>query len=131
TDLTLDVVVTRADQPETQAAIARLKTDGLRVAGLGEPVNVYPSKDGTVSLVTFTMAGSRNDPTNRDIVRTARTTLIPAVFGTVPGVEAFVSGRAAYSLDITSIYSNGTPRIFLFVLGLSFLLMLVAFHSVV
>ena len=32
---------------------------------------------------------------------------------------------------MTKIYADGTPLIFVFVLGLSFLLMLVAFHSIV
>jgi putative drug exporter of the RND superfamily len=131
TDLTLDVVVTDAQAPATIAAIDRLKTDALAIGGLSEPVRVVPSKDGQVALVTFTMGGSQNDQTNRDIVRTARTSLVPTIFGGLPDVHAYVSGDAAYSLDVTNIYANGTPRIFLFVLGLSFLLMLVAFHSIV
>ena len=131
TQLSLDVVVTQADQPATQAAIAQLKVDGLKVHGLSEPVTITPSKDGHVAMISFTMGGSQNDVANRDIVRTARTSLVPATFGGVAGVHAYVSGDAAYSLDVTSVYSNGTPRIFLFVLGLSFLLMLVAFHSIV
>jgi RND superfamily putative drug exporter len=131
TDLTLDLVVTEAKAPATIAAIDRLKTEGLKVAGLSEPVNVYPSKDGNVALITFTMGGGQNDPANRAIVRTARTSLMPSLFGGLPNVHTYVSGDAAYSLDVTNIYGDGTPRIFLFVLGLSFLLMLVAFHSIV
>ncbi len=56
---------------------------------------------------------------------------MPGIFGGLPDVHTYVSGDAAYSLDVTNIYGDGTPRIFLFVLGLSFLLMLVAFHSIV
>jgi RND superfamily putative drug exporter len=56
---------------------------------------------------------------------------MPSIFGGLPAVHTYVSGDAAYSLDVTNIYGDGTPRIFLFVLGLSFLLMLVAFHSIV
>src|SRR6185503_10643318 len=43
TELHLQVVVTNADRPETQAAIERLKTEGLAIAGLHEPVEVTPS----------------------------------------------------------------------------------------
>jgi putative drug exporter of the RND superfamily len=131
TDLTLDIVVTDAKAPATVAAIDKLKTDALKIAGLSEPVTVTPSKDGQVALISFTMGGGQNDTLNRDIVRTARTSLVPGIFGSLPDVHAYVSGDAAYSLDVTNIYANGTPRIFLFVLGLSFLLMLVAFHSIV
>ena len=131
TDLTLDIVVTKSDQPATAAAIEKLKVEGLKIKGLSEPVTETPSRDGKVAIVSFTMSGTQNDNANRDIVREARSTLRPAVFGSLPDVQVYVSGDAAYSLDVTSVYSNGTPRIFLFVLGLSFLLMLVAFHSIV
>jgi uncharacterized membrane protein YdfJ with MMPL/SSD domain len=131
TDLQLQVVVTDADKAETKAAIERLKTDGLAIAGLSEPVTVTPSHDGKVALVGFTMGGNRNDDANRDIVRTVRTHLTPAVFAGLPGVQAYVTGDAAFSVDVTKVYADGIPLIFGFVLGLSFLLMLVAFHSIV
>jgi len=131
TELQLAVVVTNADQPATQAAIAKLKTEGLKLSGLSEPVDVTPSKDGHVALISFTMAGDRNGEANRQIVRQARSELVPAVFGGLPGVRALVTGDAAFTVDVTKVYADGAPLIFVFVLGLSFLLMLVAFHSVV
>ena len=131
TELQLQVVVTDADQADTKAAIERLKTDGLKIAGLSEPVDVTPSHDGKVALVAFTMGGNRNDDANRDIVRKVRTELTPAVFASLPGVQTYVTGDAAFSVDVTKIYADGIPLIFGFVLGLSFLLMLVAFHSIV
>ena len=85
TELHLQVVVTNADQPETQAAIERLKTEGLAIAGLHEPVEVTPSHDGKVAMVSFTMGGGQNDEANRAIVLQARTQLAPAVFGSLPG----------------------------------------------
>lgn len=130
-ELQLAVVVTEADQPATQAAIERLKTEGLKLAGLSEPVDVTPSRDGKVAMVSFTMAGGQNDDVNRNLVREARSTLTPAVFGGLPSVRTYVTGDAAFSVDVTKVYADGTPLIFVFVLGLSFLLMLIAFHSIV
>jgi RND superfamily putative drug exporter len=130
-ELQLAVVVTEADQPATKAAIERLKTEGLKLAGLSQPVGVTPSRDGKVAMVTFTMAGGQNDDANRDLVRRARTQLTPAVFGGLPGVRTYVTGDAAFSVDVTKVYADGVPLIFVFVLGLSFLLMLIAFHSIV
>ena len=49
----------------------------------------------------------------------------------LPDVRTYVTGDAAFSVDVTKVYSDGIPLIFAFVLGLSFLLMLVAFHSIV
>lgn len=131
TALQLAVVVTRADQPETQAAIERLKTDGLKIQGLHEPVEVTPSRDGKAALVSFTMAGGQNDEANRNLVRQVRSELNPSVFDGLPDVRTYVTGGAAYSTDVTQLYADGIPTIFLFVLGLSFLLMLIAFHSIV
>jgi RND superfamily putative drug exporter len=53
------------------------------------------------------------------------------VFGAVPGAQAYVTGDAAYALDSTRIFTDGTPLVLAFVLGLSFLLLLVAFRSIV
>ena len=131
TELKLEVVVTNADKPETKAAIERLKTDGLTLTGLSEPVDVTPSKDGHAAMVSFTMAGGQNDEANRNLVRQARSQLDPSVFGALPDVRTYVTGNAAFSVDVTKIYADGVPTIFVFVLSLSFLLMLVAFHSIV
>jgi uncharacterized membrane protein YdfJ with MMPL/SSD domain len=62
-----------------------------------------------------------------------RQEVVPAVFGSLQpqGVRALVTGDAAFTVDVTGVYSNGSRGIFVFVLGLSFLLMLVAFHSIV
>lgn len=129
--LQLQIVVTQADQPDTQAAIERLKVEGLKLDGLNEPVEVVLSRDGKVAMVSFTMAGGQNDEANRNLVRQVRRELDPSVFGGLPDVRQYVTGGAAFSVDVTQIYADGMPKIFLFVLGLSFLLMLVAFHSVV
>ena len=84
-------------------------------------------------LVSFPMTGGRNDEANRAVVREVRNEICPELFGPLQahGVEMYVSGGAARVIDITGIYSDATPRIFVFVLGLSFLLMLIAFRSIV
>ena len=60
-----------------------------------------------------------------------RSTVVPATFGSLPGVQVYVTGNAAQALDVTQIYLDAIPRVFAFVLGLSFLLLLVVFHSLV
>jgi len=132
-NLHLDVVVTHADQADVQAAIEQLKTRLLAIPGLSGPPFERPSADGTARLVSFTMSGGRNDEANRAIVRQVRSEIRPELFGPLAaeGVEVYVAGQAARTLDVTGIYSDATPRIFAFVLGLSFVLMLVAFRSIV
>ena len=131
TTLLLQVVVTKANEPATQAAIEELKVAGLRDEGVGEPVTVQPSGDGTVARVSFVMPGDQNDPANQATVDRFRSSVIPAVFGALPDVHAYVDGDAAYALDSTRIFTDGIPLVFAFVLGLTFLLLLVAFRSIV
>jgi len=131
TDLRLDVIVTETDRAEVRAAIEKLKVDALEIPGLSGPRQEQLSAQGDAALISFTMGGGRNDESNWAIVHRVRHELRPELFGGLSGVQMLVSGQAAVALDVTQIYTDGTPRIFLFVLGLSFLLMLVAFHSIV
>ena len=129
---TMDVAVTGYDRPEVKAAVQAFEQQGLTVPGLSQPVKVYPSSDGTVALVTFTMGGSgQNDPASQATVREVRSTTVPADFGALSGVNVYVAGDAAQALDVTRIYTDAIPIVFAFVLGLSFLLLLVVFHSIV
>jgi uncharacterized membrane protein YdfJ with MMPL/SSD domain len=131
-DIRLDVVVTNADRGDVQAAISTLKTRLGEVEGLGDLTNERTNQDGTVALLSWEMSGGRNDEANRVIIREVRGEVRPSIFG-LGGTDAemFVAGQAARTMDVLSIYEGATPRIFLFVLGLSFLLLLLAFRSIV
>jgi RND superfamily putative drug exporter len=132
-DLRLDVVVTDPAREDVAAAIGELKTRVLAIPGVSGSPRERPSADGDATLISFTLGGNRNDEANRDIVRTARDELRPELFGDLQadGVRMLVSGQVAVALDVTQVYVDGTPRIFAFVLGLSFVLMLIAFRSIV
>ena len=129
--LSLQVVVTGFDRADTKAAVETFQATGLSVEGLSGPVTVTPSQDGKVALVSFTLAGAQNDLASQAVVREMRSTVVPAAFGNLDGVQAYVTGAAAQALDITGIYLDAMPLVFGFVLGLSFLLLLVVFHSIV
>jgi uncharacterized membrane protein YdfJ with MMPL/SSD domain len=129
--LALQVVVTKADQPATQSAIEKLQKRLLEVDGLSGPVETQPSADGTVAMVSVVMAGGQNDLGNREIVHEVRETIVPDVFGGMDGVEALVTGRAAFTADVVDFYNDGIPQVIGFVLALSFVLLLVAFRSIV
>jgi uncharacterized membrane protein YdfJ with MMPL/SSD domain len=131
TDLRLDVVVTQPSRADVRAAIEQLKTDVLAIPGASGPPTERLADDGHAALVSFNLGGNRNDQVNLDAVSTVRNEVRPRLFGALPDVRVLVAGQVAGALDITKIYTDGAPRIFAFVLGLSFLLMLVAFRSVV
>ena len=129
----LDVVVTEADQAGVQTAVSQLEERILAIPGVNGPPTGRKSADGNAQLISFQLSGGRNDEANRAIVRQVRNELRPEVFGPLAasGAQMYVAGQAAATMDIVGIYTDATPRIFAFVLGLSFLLMLVAFRSIV
>ena len=129
--LQFQVVVTKANEPATKEAIDRLSDELVARDGLSGPVETRPSQDGTVALVSFVMSGGQNDLANRAIVRDVRNEVVPRIFGGLPGVEALVTGDAAFTADVVGFYEDGMASVFVFVLGFSFVLLLVAFHSIV
>ena len=130
-NLDLSIVVTRADESPTKAAMARLNDAVLAIPGLGGPPTTNISADGHVAFVSYKMGGGSNDLRNQDIVRQVRSSVIPTAFAGAPGVRALVTGEAAYTLDVVDFYAHGMPLVMAFVLTLSFLLLLIAFRSVV
>lgn len=125
-----DIVVDGQNTPEVNAAIDALRasmTTELGFADVGEtawnPANdlahlqsdfeAEPNSDGAYA----TLATLRND-------------LIPAAFA---GVDArvYVTGDTALNQDFFDITNQRTPWVFLFVLGLSFILLMIAFRSIV
>jgi RND superfamily putative drug exporter len=128
--LTLDVVVTRAGEPVPREAVERVGTALLALPGLSGPARSAAANDGSAASISVLMSGGPNDPANWDVVRRVRAEVVPAIVGGLPGVDAHVGGGAAVSLDQTALYTDGIGRIFVFVLGLSFVLLLLVFHSI-
>jgi len=129
--LELSVVVTRADEGPTKAAIATMNDAVVAIPGLSGPPQTFTSADGHVDFISYPMAGGSNDVRNQDIVREVRSSVVPTAFAGLSGVRALVTGDAAYTLDVVDFYAHGMPVIMAFVLTLSFLLLLVAFRSIV
>jgi uncharacterized membrane protein YdfJ with MMPL/SSD domain len=130
-DLDLSVVVSRADEAPTRAAIQKMSDAIVAIPGLSGPPETLTSSDGHVAFISYVMAGGENDIRNQDIVRQVRTSVVPTAFAGVSGVRALVTGDAAYTLDVVDFYAHGMPLVMAFVLSLSFLLLLVAFRSIV
>ncbi|HEY8438725.1 MAG TPA: MMPL family transporter, partial [Candidatus Limnocylindrales bacterium] len=130
-DLDLAVVVTHADEPATNAAIERLDSALLATPGVSGPPDRLTSADRHAAYITYLLSGGRNDQRNQDLVRHVRTSVIPTAFADAPNARALVTGDAAYTLDVVDFYAHGMPVVMAFVLTLSFVLLLVAFRSIV
>ena len=115
------VVVKAADvnAPAVKTAIADLK-----------PTNVEINPAGTVARVDVALAGSGVDDKAMKSLEHLREDVIPAAFeGT--HATADVTGAAAGTTDFNQVMRDRTPIVFAFVLGLSFLLLLATFRSIV
>jgi uncharacterized membrane protein YdfJ with MMPL/SSD domain len=53
---------------------------------------------------------------------------VPAAVGKIPGGQALVGGTLAASIDFSNQLRHGIVPVFLFVLGITFILMLTAFR---
>jgi uncharacterized membrane protein YdfJ with MMPL/SSD domain len=133
-NLTVDVIVTNARNPETAAAIAAFQAaeKSGKIAGVNAATTaVDASGDGTVVDIHAGIPGTANDAANWDLSRTFRTSVVPTYFGSLANTKVYVSGDAAFTMDYANWYGGQMPLVILFVLGMSFLLLLVAFHSIV
>ena len=85
---------------------------------------------GDLTLVSVPMSLDVADPAAETEIENLRDETIPAAFDGVDA-EVYVTGDAAFNRDFNTILDEYTPIVFAFVLGLSFLLLMVAFRSIV
>jgi uncharacterized membrane protein YdfJ with MMPL/SSD domain len=133
-NLTIEVIVTNAKQPQTAKAIetfAVAMKDGKFAGVNASTTEIDYSGDGNVVDLHAAIPGGPNDLANWDLARTFRTSVVPTYFGSLTDTKVYVSGEATYTMDYANWYGDQMPLVIVFVLGMSFLLLLVAFHSIV
>src|SRR5919109_1263322 len=95
----------------------------------GEPTeDVAP--DRSLTVITVPTAGDPLSKQGIAAVRDLRSNLIPAAFEG-SDTQVFVGGTTAEEIDYFDVMDRWLPIVFLFVLGLSFILLTIAFRSVV
>jgi len=123
------VVAGDVRSPPLRDAIAEIaRRIGAESAFLQPDVSTSP--DGRVANVEALVAGDSRDERALAAVQGLRSTVVPAVFG---GHDAtvYVTGETAEVLDYRALTDRWLPIVFAFVLGLSFVLLTVAFRSIV
>jgi RND superfamily putative drug exporter len=119
------LLVTANVDGKDDPALAKLH-QGLSGSGaqaVGEP---QMSEDGTAAMINVIPNGSPISDETKDLVDATRDEIIPA-----SGADASVGGSTAQQLDLASLIGERLPLIIAVVVGLSVLLLLVAFRSVV
>ena len=92
-------------------------------------VTVNP--DRTVARIDFAIAGNGDDAASVAALHTLRDTVIPPIAETLPDTEVAVTGVTAGTYDFNHQMRARLPYVFLFVLGLAFVLLLLTFRSLV
>ena len=118
------------NNPQVQEAISRLQGLILEHPDFPVPPTLEVNDDGDLGLLTLPFPGeSSSREATRDMA-TLREELVPAAFEGVPA-EVHVGGLTAETADFYGIVDVYTPIVFAFVLGLSFIILMMVFRSIV
>jgi RND superfamily putative drug exporter len=117
------------ESTRARAAIAGLERKALASGQMHEPFTVDVNPDRTLARISIPLVGDGTSSASENALQTLRSSIIPKTVGTVG--TAYVTGLTARSVDFNDRLSSRTPYVFLFVLGLAFLLLLWTFRSLV
>ena len=116
--------------PAVANAVTAFKTRAAADGALGSgPVQVTPYPAQHVLKITFPVAGQGRDAQAVAALHTLRERVLPQTLGALPHTTALVGGSLAFSTDFNDQLDHRIVPVFLFVLGVTFLLMLLAFRS--
>jgi RND superfamily putative drug exporter len=114
-----------AVQRGIQRIAARMSADG---AFRRPETELYPEM--RIALISALPAGDSRDERSYDAVRRLRSTYVPEAFAGT-GARVLVTGETAESIDYFALVHRWLPIVFAFVLSLSFVLLTIAFRSIV
>jgi RND superfamily putative drug exporter len=114
---------------QLQSALATATTDDGQPL-FGQPT-VSTSPDNRVTLISVPLKVAPDEPVGNDAVKQLRNDIIPPIRSTMTDSQVLVTGVTANNVDFLAMRDTYTPIVFAFVLGLSFLLLMIVFRSIV
>lgn len=129
--LTAEIVIDAADvnDPAVQDSISDL-TASLEEDGFFGTSDLEMNDEGDLALLTVAMPGDFSSAESKAALTRLREDYIPAAFDGVQA-EVLVGGPTAETVDAVQVQRDYLPFVFFFVLGFSFLLLLLVFRSIV
>ena len=116
--------------PQVSAAIGKLETALVDDPEFPVPPTVVHGPSGDLTLMTVAIPGEPSGAAAVGAVSQLRDEHVRSAFAGVPA-SVFVGGVTAVSADLFDIVDRYTPVVFAFVLGFSFLILLLVFRSIV
>ena len=114
-----------------RVAISELQQKALVSGRAHKPITTAVNKVRTVANITIPIDGNGTDKTSNASLQLLRGTIIPETVGALPNTQAGVTGLTAQWKDSGDQIRSALPLVVAFVLVFAFVLMLVAFRSVV
>ncbi len=126
----VEVVIDAPRDAAVENGIDRLVASLGSDAVFGQAQTAQWNAEGDLAVVRIPLTTEASALKSLDAVATLREHLIPAAFAGT-GAEVLVTGMPAVNADFETMIQDYTPLVFVFVLGLSFLLLTLAFRSIV
>jgi RND superfamily putative drug exporter len=118
-----------AENPATDPRLTQLSDAMSKTADVKSVSPPTLDKSGTAAVYTVISKSSPSSDATETLVNTLRSTTIPdATKGT--DVTAYVGGQTAGYIDLANRIADKLPMIILIVVGLSFIVLMLAFRSV-
>ena len=124
------VIDANINDPQVQGAIAKLQESLAADPRFPIPPMLVPIPSGDLALLTLPIPGESRSRANVEAVTDIREQYIPAAFDGVQA-EVVVGGITALAADVFDVVDTYTPFVFAFVLGFSFIVLLLVFRSIV
>ncbi|MXZ06475.1 MAG: MMPL family transporter [Acidimicrobiia bacterium] len=118
------------NDPAVAEAASALRLSLFENPAFPVPPEFIANEANDLALITLSFPGRPNSPAAADLVRVIREQIIPASFEGVPA-DVYVGGASATLADFQGIVSLYTPIVFALVLGLSFIILMMVFRSIV
>jgi putative drug exporter of the RND superfamily len=130
------VVEAPLDDPATEVAIATIiQRLGEATTADGSPLygvaTTTKSADNEIALISVPMNLDPDTEAATDTIVHLREDIIAPIAATMPTGQILTTGLSANNVDFLHVLDTYTPIVFLFVLGLSFILLVVVFRSLV
>ncbi len=92
-------------------------------------VSAETSEDGALTIVSAVLRADPFSHEGEQVVENLRSDVVPDAFGEASG-DVYITGGTAETIDFDTALIDNLPVVFAFVLGLSFVLLMVAFRSI-
>jgi RND superfamily putative drug exporter len=119
------------DRRRAERQLARLEKLAVAAGIAHPPFTASEAYDSAAASVEFPLSGGGDNGASRRAVHVLRHDLIPRTLGRVPGLETAVTGDTAEDVDFTRQMKHGMPFVIVFVLAFAFVVLLLAFRSLV